>query len=212
MNELCEQLHLLMNKGKRFDFSMGYDDISMNGIYLMFEEGELAHGGNRIVRIGTHTGNDQLKNRIYQHFENENKNRSIFRKNIGRCFLNKEGNPYLSTWDLDTTNKKNKELHLSKIDKKLESDLEKKISRYIQANFSFCLLNVPGKDNRMYYEARLIGTVSACLGCSPSDNWLGNNSPIEKIRRSGLWQVMELYSQPLSEDELSFVSSALICL
>jgi hypothetical protein len=90
--------------------SRGNEAIPLNGIYIMFEKDEVGHDGDRIVRIGTHTGDRQLKNRIYQHFENENKNRSMFRKNIGRCILNKERSPYLSTWELDTTSKKNKEL------------------------------------------------------------------------------------------------------
>ena len=42
---------------------------------------------DRIVRIGTHTGENQLRSRLMQHFVKENKNRSIFRKNIGRCFF-----------------------------------------------------------------------------------------------------------------------------
>lgn len=126
MSELCKKLHVLIREGQRFDFSMGYDGIPFNGIYIMFEKDELAHDGDRIVRIGTHTGNKQLRSRIFQHFENENKNRSIFRKNIGRCFLNKEHNKYLSTWELDTTSKKNKESLSYLIDKDYESEIEKK--------------------------------------------------------------------------------------
>ena len=207
---LCEQLHLLVRMGKRFDFSMGYSDIPLNGIYIMFERGEFAHGGDRIVRIGTHTGDRQLKSRIFQHFENKNKNRSIFRKNIGRCFLNRDNDPYLSTWELDTTTKEKKELYSNIIDKEFEASVEKQISQYIQNNLSFCLLDVPSKEDRLYYEARLIGTVSNCIECSPSPSWLGAHSPVAKITKSGLWQVMELYSKELSVDELNFISSSLI--
>jgi len=210
MSELCNQLHLLVREGKRFDFSTGYDEIPLNGIYIMFEKGEFAHTGDRIVRIGTHTGNNQLKSRIYQHFENENKNRSIFRKNIGRCFLNRANSHYLPTWELDTTSRRKKELYSNLIDKELEIEIERQISQYIQTNLSFCLLNVPSKEDRLYYEARLIGTVSCCSDCTATSNWLGNFSPTEKIRKSGLWQVKELYSKVLSTDELSFISTALI--
>jgi hypothetical protein len=210
MSELCKQLHDIIREGKRYDFSMGYDAIPFNGIYIMFEQGESAHGGDRIVRIGTHTGDKQLRSRIYQHFENENKNRSIFRKNIGRCILNHDNNPYLSAWDLDTTTKDKKEQYASLIDKEFETKIEKKISLYIQQNLSFCLLSVPSKDERLYYEARLIGTVSSCADCFPSANWLGCYSPISKIQKSGLWQVMELYKDPLSMDEFDFISKSLI--
>jgi len=210
MSELCNQLHLLVRDGKRFDFSTGYDAIPLNGICIMFEKGEFAHAGDRIVNIGTHTGNNQLKSRIDQHFENENKNRSIFRKNIGRCFLNRANRHYLPTWELDTTSRRKKELYSNLIDKELEIEIERQISQYIQTNISFCLLDIPSKENRLYYKARLIGTVSCCSDCMATSNWLGNFSPIEKIKKSGLWQVKELYSKVLSTDELSFISTALI--
>lgn len=209
MTNLCEQLHYLVVKGKLFDFSAGYSDIPKNGIYILFENGETAHGCDRIVRIGTHTGDRQLRNRIVQHFENENKNRSIFRKNIGRCFLKQDNDPYLDIWNLDTTKAK-KELYATIIDREFEQKLEKRISEYIQTNFSFTLFEVPTKEERLYFEARLIGTVSGCEECKPSDNWLGLSSPIDKIKKSGLWQVMELYSTPLSEEELDILSSMLV--
>lgn len=211
MSDLCSQLHMLLRRGKRFDYSMGYKSLPVNGIYIMFEKGEIAHGGDRIVRIGTHTGDKQLKSRIYQHFENKNKNRSIFRKNIGRCFLNRDESPYLATWELDTTTREKKELYADRVDHEIEAEIEGRISHYIQNCLSFCLLDVPVKEDRLYFEARLIGTVSNCTECQPSVDWLGLHSPVEKIRNSGLWQVMELYKTPISEKELTFVSKALIC-
>ncbi len=210
MSELCAKLHEIIREGKQFDFSMGYDSIPKNGIYIMFEKGEMAHGADRIVRIGSHTGDDQLRSRLFQHFENENKNRSIFRKNIGRCILNINNSPYLSVWELDTTSKKNKEQYSLLIDKVLEKDLERQISDYIQTNISFCILDVSSKIDRNYFETRLIGTVSSCSECLPSENWIGRYSPKDKIIESGLWQVNNLYSQALNKEELFFVSTALI--
>jgi len=189
---------------------MGYESIPLNGIYVMFEKGEYGHNGDRVVRIGTHTGENQLKSRLYQHFENENKNRSIFRKNIGRCFLQQDNNPYLSVWELDTTTRKKKEQHSHLIDKDLEIKIEKKISKYIQENLTFCLFNMPTKNFRLYYEARLIGTVSNCCECGASETWLGRQSTKDKIKKSGLWQEMELYSTPLTYEELSAISLMII--
>ncbi|HOU09150.1 MAG TPA: hypothetical protein PL044_05005 [Clostridiales bacterium] len=210
MSELCEEIHHLMSAGKRFDFSMGYSNIPMNGIYIMFEKGETAHGEDRIVRIGTHTGDNQLRSRIYQHFENKNKNRSIFRKNIGRCFLNKEQSKYLPVWELDTTSRSNKEKFQVLVDRTFEDSIEARISKYIQSNLSFCLLDVPSKEERLHFEARIIGTVSGCDDCSPSPDWLGKFSPIEKIQKSGLWQVMELYTKPINADELARIEKFLV--
>lgn len=41
---------------KRFEFPFESKDIPKNGVYILFERNELGHGGDRIVRIGAHTG------------------------------------------------------------------------------------------------------------------------------------------------------------
>jgi len=89
-----------------FSYPFELDKIPQNGIYFLFEKGEIAHGYRRIVRVGTHTGENQLRNRLSQHFFNENKDRSIFRKNVGRAILSKNCDPYLSVWELDFTTRK----------------------------------------------------------------------------------------------------------
>ena len=98
--KIAIELHKLFHNLSRFSypFENDLDNIAANGIYIKFEEGETIEGMDRIVRIGTDTGNNQLHSRLFQHFENENQRRSIFRKNIGRCFLKKENNPYLKYW------------------------------------------------------------------------------------------------------------------
>jgi hypothetical protein len=73
----------------------------LNGIYILFEKGETAHDTNRIVRVGTYPGDKQLRSR--QHFLVENKDRSIFRKNIGRALLRRGQDPFLPLWELDRT-------------------------------------------------------------------------------------------------------------
>ena len=210
MSQICTELHELLKLGHRFNFQEGYNDIPLNGIYILFEKGEIAHDGDRIVRIGTHTGDRQLRSRIYQHFENENKNRSIFRKNIGRCLLNKQHPSYLTTWELDTTSRAEKAKFAHLVDKDFEKNFEKEISKYIQDNFSFVIIQANTKQERMYFESRLIGTVSNCADCQPSANWLGLNSPIIKIRESGLWQVQHLYSKSLDINEVKLLATRLI--
>jgi len=103
MSEICNKLHQLFNGRKMFSFPFDPKEITLNGIYILFETGEQAHGTNRIVRIGTHTGKNQLRSRLDQHFIHENKDRSIFRKNIGRALLNKDLDPFLDQWELDLT-------------------------------------------------------------------------------------------------------------
>src|SRR5699024_7136745 len=102
-----------------------------NGVYILFEKGESGHGGDRIVRIGTHTGENQLPSRLFQHFENPNKNRSIFRKNVGRCLLNMREDDYLSVWNYDTTTALGKQKYRHMVNPDKERALEREISHYI---------------------------------------------------------------------------------
>ncbi|MDR0811637.1 MAG: hypothetical protein LBN23_05135 [Paludibacter sp.] len=200
-----------MLDGKKFSFPFDDKDIPINnGIYILYQKGELWHNGDRIVRIGTDTGENQLRSRMEQHFIKQNKNRSIFRKNIGRALLNKENNPYLEIWNLDTTSKADKEKNGSKIDKTLEQSVENKISKYLQENFYFKLLKIDTKEKRLELEEKLIGTVSNCKECKPSETWLGNFSPKEKIRESGLWLEQGLYKDGLSENELDEIKNSLL--
>lgn len=85
MSAHCAELHALVQRGARHTFPFEARGLPSNGIYVLFELGEECHGGNRIVRVGTHRGQGQLPSRILQHFVAENKDRSIFRKNIGRA-------------------------------------------------------------------------------------------------------------------------------
>lgn len=204
MIELYDELHKLFNSKRRlyFPFENDIAQIPKNGIYIIFETGEKYREFDRIVRIGTHTGNNQLRSRLKQHFIKENKNRSIFRKNIGRCLLNKDSHPYLSIWDLDSTSKEDKMKNDHLIDKAFEHGLEKRISQYIQENLSFTVFEVVNKDQRLFWESRIISTLASYTNIEPSENWLGQFSPKAKIQEYGLWQVNELLNQPLNTDEL----------
>jgi hypothetical protein len=83
------------------------------------------------------------------------------------------------------------------------------VTEYIQNNICFSVIPIGEKEQRLKIESRIISTVSLCDNCSPSDKWLGNFSPKEKIRRSGLWLVNELWKQPLSENDMSNLKSIL---
>ena len=191
-----------MNGLPSFGFPYPESQIPQNGIYVLFEVGELAHGTNRIVRIGTHTGNNQLRSRLKQHFLNEIKDRSIFRKNIGRCLLNRDHAPFLEFWELDLTSRAARDEYSSKIDFPKQSRIEKQVSEYIRNHFRFVALEVRDKAKRRDLESKMASTVSLCRKCGPSGTWLGRHSPKNKIQSSGLWQVNELHKTPLSSDEL----------
>lgn len=205
MINLYDKLHDLFNSERRYRFPFDKDtgQIPGNGIYILFETGEKYKDWDRIVRVGTHTGDNQLHSRLKQHFIKENKNRSIFRKNIGRCFLNKEHHPYLSIWNLDSTSKEDKLKNGDLINKPFEQALEKQVSQYIQENLTFTVFEVEAKVQRLFWESRIISTLAAFPHINPSDNWLGQYSPKDKIRQYGLWQVNELLKQPLDEIEFN---------
>lgn len=206
MNTECETVHNLSWVLERHEFPFDESKIPLNGIYLLFQKGEEGHNGDRIVRIGTHTGDKQLRSRLKQHFINPNKDRSIFRKNIGRALLNQCNDHFLEYWELDLTTRKAKEKYLSLIDLDYQKTIEDKVSEFIQTNFSFCVFEVNDKEQRLQIESGLISTISWCYECKSSKTWLGNSSPKRKIVKSGLWLVNELYKTPLISSEIDHLS------
>ena len=198
---MVNELHKIFNGLERFTypFENRLNEMPDTGIYVKFEKGESYNNLDRIVRIGTDTGENNLKKRLIEHFVTENKNRSIFRKNIGRAMLNKDNNSYLNFWELDTTSKADKEKNLKYINVDLEAEIEGEISSYIKTNFSFCVFNVETKEQRLFWESKLISTLA--YQTKPSKNWLGNFSTKEKIKQSGLWQVQGLNKPKLTSDE-----------
>src|SRR6266851_6820386 len=94
----CAQLHEVVLSLPRYQFPVSEDQLPANGIYFIFEKGESGHHSDRIVRIGSHTGAGNLPARLREHIT-LNKDRSIFRKHIGRAILKRDKDPYLSVWE-----------------------------------------------------------------------------------------------------------------
>lgn len=207
MSEKCKQLHQWFNNLERINFPFDESKIPSNGIYILFEKGETAHNMDRIVRIGTHTGKNQLRSRLKQHFINENKDRSVFRKNIGRAILNRDEDPFLKEWEIDFSTRKAKEEYSALIDFDKQKEVETNVSQYIRENFSFVVIEVEAKEKRLELESKIISTISLCDEYSPSSNWLGLFSPKEKISKSGLWLVNELYKEPLSDEDMQLIKN-----
>ena len=201
MSELCSELHSLFNGLDRYRFPFSKENIPLNGIYILFESTEKAHDADRIVRVGTHTGGNQLRSRLKQHFIDQNKDRSIFRKNIGRALLNKAKNPFLDKWELDLTTREAKLKYAHMINFDEQAKIENQVSQYIQENLSFVAFEMNNKEERLLWESRIISTVSLCSVCKPSSKWLGKFSTKEKIKESGLWLVNELYKKPINQQE-----------
>ena len=207
MSDICNNVHHIFQNLKRYKFPINGKELPKNGIYILFENNELAHNGERIVRVGTHTGNDNLAKRLKEHFMKENKDRSIFRKNIGRAILSKKDDSFLEQWNWDLTTRANKDKYSSLVDFEKQKFIEEEVSQYIKNNFSFAIFEVKSKTDRLNFESKLISTISLCKNCKPSNQWLGQSSPIQKIQESGLWLVQGLYKTPLDLDDLVKIKS-----
>ena len=102
--DLCSGLHAIVRPMPRWKFTQAENGRIANGVYFVFEVGEQGHDGERIVRIGSHTGEGNLQARLREH-ATANKDRSIFRKNLGRAILAQRSDPLLAQWEIDLTSR-----------------------------------------------------------------------------------------------------------
>jgi hypothetical protein len=203
MSLVCAELHAVARRGTLHSFPFDITRLPLNGIYALFEAGEECHGGPRTVRVGTHTGDRQLRSRMLQHFVKENKDRSIFRKNIGRALLKRDEDPYLTEWERDRTSRADRARYGAEVDPAKRQAVETEVTAYLRSRFSFVVFRVDEKIERLTLESRMISTLSHCEDCSPSASWLGLHSPKQRIRESGLWLVNELYKAPLAAEDVA---------
>lgn len=226
MSDLCKWLHEQLEQLPIVKFPFTSEQLPDNGIYFLYEKGEIwGHGGNkpRIVRIGTHKQGN-FKSRIKEHYlldeskmnfdRNKPKpsDRSIFRKNIGRALLNRDTDDYLQIWNIDFMKREKRESlgHKRDIDK--EKRIESKITRILRDRFSFRFVMILRQMERMGskgLESSLIGTVTSCKPCKPSANWLGNYSPKIQIKDSGLWLVQHLKASGVNENHKEVILNAI---
>jgi hypothetical protein len=147
---------------------------------------------------------------LLQHFVNENKDRSIFRKNIGRALLAAAQDSYPAEWEIDRTSRAAREQFGPEKDLGKRQATEAAVTRYMQEHFSFVAFAVSDKAERLRLESRMISTVCACGECRPSAGWLGLSSPKARIRDNGLWLVNELFKELLSADDVPSLVAALV--
>jgi hypothetical protein len=172
-----------------------------NGIYVIFEEGEMAHKCKRIVRVGTHRELDYLQNRLNQH--RRNGGTSIFRRKIGCAILNKcnPNDPDLKWWY---------EKKYKSIEYKKRAIIRNSVTEHIVNKTTFVAFETKGttkeEKGTQFWEAKIISTVAQCNECSPSNNWLGNYMPekfgeLKVAKENGLWLSNEIDSPILNDTE-----------
>ena len=194
----CLRLHQHLTALPRYTWEEIDEVPFRNGIYLVFEEGETYRGMPRIVRVGTHTSTDRLRQRLKDHFVRENHNGSIFRKNIGKALLNQTGDPYLPTWSLDTSRFPYKGME----DPHREREVEQAVSRYLRTHMTFSAFEVETQEQRLRLEEGIIASLHQTEDFQASSAWLGRFSPEKEIRESGMWLKQGLDGIPLDDEEL----------
>lgn len=224
--EYCHWLHTELESLPLIQYPFDTNILPINGIYFSYQKDEFwGHGGTqpRIVRIGTHKDGN-FRSRLKEHFlSNESmmnfdkmmikpSDRSIFRKHIGRALLNKERDDYLKIWEIDFTTRQKRKKYSSLRNIQKEKNIESQITKILRQKFSFKFIALNKQAERMGskgLESYLIGTVSHCELCKPSNNWLGYFSPKKQIRTSGLWLVQYIESEGINDRFKNAISNAI---
>jgi hypothetical protein len=215
---LCARLHRLLTHYPEYRYPIDWKRVPSNGVYFFYEGREMwGHGGRkrRIVRIGTHREGNFVS-RMRSHYIDDRKiegisrqtscpkDRSIFRKNIGRALLARAGSRYLSTWNIDFQIRENRDRFGRLRRTELEKRVEHEITRILRKDFSFRVIPT-GKHEAIIggngLEARLIGTIAHCQLCKPSKSWLGRYSPVDEIKKGKLWLVQHLNNGAMTEGD-----------
>lgn len=162
---------------------------------------------NRVVRIGSHTGQNRLFDRVDEYYIGDDHRDSIFREHLGRCFLAiDKRTDYIQCWDLKIKKKEDKAKNIGKINWELETKYENKVTDYIKNNFTFILIpNLTDEVKRIRLEEGLIATFAQAEEKTISTNWLGKFHPDNKICNSGLWNIQHVNGNPLTEEEIKII-------
>ncbi len=199
-NDVCLGLHAFCCSLPRCDVADIARIDCKNGIYILFEKGEVYHSFDRIVRVGTHRRQGRLKRRLADHFLSENKDRSIFRKNIGKTMLNENGDPYLQVWSMGRCGKDD-----SRFNAEFQKELEMQITAYLRENITISCVRVETMQERLRYEEGIISTLHRADDFVPGSKWLGRFSPEPEIRSSGMWLKQGLNGTPLTAEEMDLL-------
>ena len=175
----------------------GNMDWPRHGVFFFFERDESrsrSGDGPRVVFVGTQgvtrDSRSSLWNRLSTHRGSArtgggNHRGSIFRLLVGEALMERYPECAVDTWN-------DLKARISQMGE-AELELERMVSRAIgQMPFLWLEVDDPSgpESDRKHLKRNAVALLSCYSGVPvdpPSDNWLGNYSPREKIRRSGLW-------------------------
>ncbi|MFW6065112.1 MAG: hypothetical protein ACOC8Y_06020 [Candidatus Natronoplasma sp.] len=197
---LLKELEEKLGGKRKLKDCHGRMDWPQRGIYFFFSSDETRDdcGSKRVTRVGTHAlkegSNKTLWARLREHRGYNrgsfpgggNQRASIFRRIVGEAIIHKEGlEEIYPEWSKGSS--------APKETRKQEYEMEKRVSEYIR-ELPFLWLKVndePGQESdRGYLERNSIALLSNYNKPSidqRSENWLGQYSPKDKIKSSGLW-------------------------
>ena len=188
-------------------------DWPERGVYFFFEPGErrsLSGEGDRVTRVGTHTGLEtSLWNRLSQHCDPVSNGPgahrdSVFRGLVGRALARRGDFGLPPTWRSANNDPRTEKVRMKEVARRFcmtseqvaesEEDLERRVSDYI-GRMPVLWLRVPdagkrGSMRRRYIEGQAIALLSGYSRPAldpPSANWLGRYSDRQNICESGLW-------------------------
>lgn len=194
LRAITSGIYSLVAQLSRHDSTFKGTDLPKNGLYLFYEAGELIeYGGaavDRIVRVGTHRADNRLPARLRDHYRSNHRG-SVFRRHI-RNALMQAG---LIDADLAAAVKGSPS--------KVFPAVEEMVSRLLADRYTFAVIRIEEKADRLRLEAGLIAALSAEPLGVPSANWLGHYSISPEIRTSGLWNTHHVGGHPITENELA---------
>ncbi|MCL2687592.1 MAG: DUF5655 domain-containing protein [Methanobrevibacter sp.] len=210
-------IHKLFNDAKRYEYPFS-EEIPKNGLFVLFEKGEKFQGENRITYIGSNIKKNRIPKMLNYIFKDGNRDNTSFRKNIGKSLLAKGDSEYakkfkininsniINLWNMDLKEFNEEYPQDSKENQEIEN-IENMVSQYIEDNFSCSIIELDKKLKRLDLKSKIISTLSLSDESKPSKEWLGYNSPREKIRKSGLWLEQHLGNREnqLSKDDVEFL-------
>lgn len=186
-------VHALAATLPRYRFPVSRRETPASGVSLLFEEGEVALAGDstveRIVHVGTHTGEGRLARRLGIHASGDRRG-SVLRLHLGGALLARDapGDQRLTTWYGDK--------------RAPTPDVEEAVSALLRERFTVCCIPVTDRDERLELERGLIALLAQRPLGPPSEGWLGRHAFRLEIRRSGLWNTDHVDAKPMGEGGL----------
>lgn len=199
---LLDRLEENVGSKRRLGECDGYMDWPDRGVYFFFAADERRAGTDqlRLTRVGTHAvsagSGTTLWDRLRTHrgalrgtYEGGGNHRgSVFRKGVGAALIERHDlHDDYPHWGEGSSAGRERRLE--------ELELERRVSEYLR-RLPFLWVAVsdePGPDSdRAYLERNAIALVSnyETESIDPrAADWLGSDSPSEKIRNAGLWNV-----------------------